>query len=242
MPSWLISSSRPTKGDTNAAPNLNQRWWLTKTGPTTWTAPAATDRAGQTGGGTLVMAPSSGSYASTVALVPSGAGMTTPTPATSIRANINARGRSGEFGQVLEWADHFETGRNTGINVTRQDQPNDYHADNAVFTVAAGLSGATRFSFAPATFSNRAQGGAIIMLTGAQRGRTATASGSGSTDVSVFSGLTAAPAVGDQFVMLSGSAAWSADGVHPSLGGPPGGAQTRLVDINKAWIDARLAA
>ena len=230
-------------GDTNGAPNLNQRWWLTKTGPTTWTAPAPTDRAGQTGAGTLVMAPSGGNYSSTVALVPSGAGMATPTPATSIRAAINARGRAGEFGNLLEWADHFETARDSGINVTRQDQPNAYHADNLKVAVATGLTpSSTRFTFAPSTFSNRAQGGAVIFLTGAQRGRTATASGSGVNDVTVFSGLTAPPVVGDQFVIIPGSSPWATDGVHPSLTAPPGGAQTRLIDINKAWLDILLAA
>lgn len=237
-----MEAAYTVSGDNNTVLNLNQRWWLTKTGPTTWTAPAPTDRAGQTGAGPLVMAPSGGNYSSTTALVPSGDGMATPTPASSTRAAINARGRAGEFGKVLEWADNFETARNSGINVTRQNQPNAYHAANEVFTVATGLSGATRFAFAPSAFSNRAQGGSIIFLTGAQRGRTATASGSGAADVSVFSSLTAAPAVGDQFVMISGSAAWSADGVHPSLGGPPGGAQTRLIDINKTWIEVILEA
>lgn len=228
-------------GDTNTPVNLNGNSWFTRTGPTTWTAPARADRAGLVGTGTLTMTPP-GSYSSTVALRPSGAGMALPTPATSIRAAINARGRAGEFGNVLEWADHFETARNSGINKTRQNQPSSYHADNLILTVAAGISSATRFSFTPATFSNRAQGGLIVMLTGAQRGRAAGASGSGASDVSIYSGLSAAPAVGDQFVMVSGSGSWSADGVHPSLGGPPGGAQTRLIDINRAWVDQLLAA
>ena len=229
-------------GDTSSPTNLNGSWWMTKSGPTTWVAPARTDRAGLIGVGTLTMSPSGGAYSSTVALVPSGIGMATPTPGTSIRASINARGRAGEFGQVVEWADYFETARNSGINVTRQDQPNLYHADNAKYLVASGISSATRFSFSPSTFSNRAQGGSVIFLTGAQRGRAAGASGSGTNDVSIYSGLTAAPAIGDQFVIIAGSGPWANDGVHPSLTANPGGAQTRLIDINKAWIDGLLSA
>ena len=229
-------------GDTSPSTNLNGSWWMTKTGPTTWTAPARTDRAGLIGTGSMSMAPSGGPYSSTVALRPSGTGMTSPTPATSIRANINARGRAGEFGQVLEWADYFETARNSGINVTRQDQPNLYHADIAKYLVASGISSATRFSFSPSAFSNRAQGGVVIFLTGAQRGRAAGASGSGSNDVSIYSGLTAAPAIGDQFVIIAGSGPWSNDGIHPSLTANPGGGQTRLIDINKAWLNVLLAS
>lgn len=226
---------------------LNGPWYFTKTGPTTLTAPVPAALAGTVGSGPGTMGLISNQWVSTsfqVAPTPANAlaRYEQPTPATSARANINARGRAGEFGGFIEWADELESGRNTNRWKTRQDQPNSRFLENVLLTVASGLANANRFSFSPSQVANRMQGGRVVILTGAQRGQYKAATGSGLNDVSLLSALPAAPAIGDQFIAASGSASSSADGVHPSLSNPTGGAQQALVDVTATWIDQQMAA
>jgi hypothetical protein len=226
---------------------LNGVFYFNKTSPTTLTAPVPAALAGITGSGPGTIGMIAFQYASTsfqIAPTPANAlaRYEMPTPATSARANINARGRSGEFGGCIEWADIVESDRNTNRWATRQNQPNTRYLDNVVISVASGLANANRFSFSPAQVANRFLGGRAVILTGAQRGQYRTASGNGTTDISLSSALPAVPAVGDTLVAASGSASPTADGVHPSLGGVTGGAQQALVDATATWIDQRLAA
>lgn len=227
-------------GDTGS-PSLNNTYWLTKASPTTWIGPVPADRAGRVGTGTITIKPAF-NFSSTTWQQPRGNDWhAVPTLATSPRANINARIRAGEFGGLVEWADALESGRNTGKWRTREDQPDAYHLDNVQLQVIAGIANANRFSFSPNQPSNKAQGGGVVMLTGGTRGQYRNSTGNQSNDVSTSSNLPAVPAVGDQFMMISGSVSPTTDGVHPSLsGGGTGGAQNRLVDVNRAWLDTLL--
>lgn len=229
-------------GDTGT-PTLNGNYWFTRVGPTSWTAPVPADRVDRVGTGDIAIKPPF-NFSSTKWQEPRDYDWhSRPSLSTSPRANINARIRAGEFGGAVEWADAVESGRNTGKWRTREDQPDTYHLDNVTLQVIGGIANANRFSFAPNQSNNRAQGGGVFILTGAQRGQYRSSSGSASNNVSLSSNLPAVPAVGDQFVMVSGSASPTSDGVHPSLsGGGTGGAQNRLVAINLAWIDDLLAA
>lgn len=225
---------------------LNGSWYFTKASPTTLTAPAPASLAGTVGGGPGLIGMANARYASTRFQVPLASPATiipayeTPTVLTSPRANINARGKTGEFGLYVDIPAAVEVGL-TNRWQTRENQPNAFFLDDVQLTVGSAILTANRFSFSPSQISNRLQGGQVVFLTGPNRGLIRDASGSQTTDVSV-SAFPNIPATGDVFIGRSGSAQSTADGTHPSSSAPTGGAEQAVINAVTAFNTTVLGA
>jgi hypothetical protein len=149
-----------------------------------------------------------------------------------IRANLVSDG-------YMEWADIFETTRDSGRWAIGGELPLLPDMQNCTVQTGSPLS-TTRFQTNYSRGNSTISGGLVQFTSGANIGLKRNGNGNTNGDVTVASAFAAIPTVGDTFQAIPGAAWSSDDGTHPRTAVGAYGGQTILNGAVIDWITANL--